>query len=214
MLNQQNEPRIKRREIEIEDRDSFSYDGFQVVRGEFFAHIYEPVITFSRYKVNVNTACIRKLPDIDYVQILVNPTEKKLVVRPCSEDEKDSVRWCSATAKRSPKQITCRVFYGKVMSLMDWNPDHRYKLLGKLIKTPKGLLFVFDLSTPETFMRTSKTGEPFKTSRTPVYPVEWQNQFGVPVEEHQKSLQINFFDELTVFGFGKNKSESEDKGNE
>ena len=39
-----------------------------------------------------------------------------------------------------------------------------------------------------------------KTSRTPTYPEEWKNQFGLPVEEHQKSLQINIFDGYAVFG--------------
>ena len=67
----------------------------------------------------MNTACIRKLPETDYVQILVNQEKKKLAVRPCSEDSKDSFRWCSATAKRTPKHVTCRVFYGKIIELMN-----------------------------------------------------------------------------------------------
>lgn len=55
-------------QMEVIDDDSFSYDGYQVVRGEFFAHIYEPSFTFNNYKVSVNTACIKKLPDgINYV---------------------------------------------------------------------------------------------------------------------------------------------------
>ena len=29
-------------DVDIEQDDAFSYDGYQVVRGEFFAHIYEP----------------------------------------------------------------------------------------------------------------------------------------------------------------------------
>lgn len=66
----------------IED-NNFSYSGYQVVRGEFFAHIKEPSLTFNNCKIYVNTACINKLPYIDFVHILVNPTEKKLVVRPC-----------------------------------------------------------------------------------------------------------------------------------
>lgn len=89
--------------IEIIEDSSFTFDGYQVVRGEFFAHVYEPSITLNNYKVSVNTACIKKLPNIDYVQILVNPETKKLAVRPCTEDVKDSVKWC--TDKRSPKQI-------------------------------------------------------------------------------------------------------------
>ena len=41
-------------QMEVIDDDSFSYDGYQVVRGEFFAHIYEPSFTFNNYKVSVN----------------------------------------------------------------------------------------------------------------------------------------------------------------
>ena len=187
-------------EIEIIDDDAFSYEGYQVVRGEFFAHVYEPSFTFNNYKVSVNTACIKKLPEFDYVQILVNPDDKKLAVRPCKEDEKDSFRWCSATSKRSPKQITCRMFFAKVLSLMEWNPNYRYKLLGKLINSGNELLFVFDLNSPEIYKRTLKEDGKTTTSRTPAYPEEWKNQFGVPVEEHRAAMQINLFDGYAVFG--------------
>jgi hypothetical protein len=53
-----------------------------------------------------------------------------------------SFLWC--TPKRKPKQITCRVFFAMMTGLMDWNPEYRYKLLGKLIKTAEEHLFVFD----------------------------------------------------------------------
>lgn len=181
-------------QMEVIDDDSFSYDGYQVVRGEFFAHIYEPSFTFNNYKVSVNTACIKKLPDVEYVQILVNPIEKKLAVRPCREEEKDSFRWCSSGKKRSPKQITCRIFFAKVISLMDWNPNYRYKILGKLIRSGNEILFIFDLTSPEIFPRTLKDNGTVTTARTPSYPEEWKNQFGIPVEEHQKSMQVNIFE--------------------
>lgn len=181
----------------IEDVN-FSYEGYQVVRGEYFAHLYEPSITFNQSKVYLNTACIKRLPDVNYVQILVNSEEKKLAVRPCGEDEKDSFLWC--TPKRKPKQITCRVFFAKIVDLMDWNPDYRYKLLGKLIKSGNEYLFIFDLSAPEIYQRTIKEGEKPKTSRMPVFSAQWQNQFGLPVEEHRKQLQVNIFNGYTIFG--------------
>ena len=83
-LTPEEKPSIKR-EMEIIEDDSFNYDGYQVVRGEFFSHLYEPCITFNNFKVYMNTACIKKLPETDYVQILVNQEKKKLAVRPCSE---------------------------------------------------------------------------------------------------------------------------------
>lgn len=186
--------------------DAFSYDGYQVVRGEFFSHIYEPSITFNNCKVSLNTACLNRLPDVSYVQILVNPEEKKLAVRPSSDEEKDSFLWCTAKSiKRKPKQITCRMFFAKIVQLMGWNPNYRYKLLGKLVKSGGEYLFIFDLTAMEIYQRVMD-GEKPKTSRTPIFPAEWQNQFGLPVEEHRKLLQVNIFDGYTVFGLKDDKS--------
>ena len=183
--------------IDHEDTN-FSYDGYQVVRGEFFAHLFEPSVTLSREKVSVNTACLRKLPDTDYVQFLVNPNEKKLAIKPCEEDMKDSFRWSSGDGKkRKPKSITCRIFFAKVMNLMGWDPQYRYKILGKLIRAKKELLFVFDLSSAEVYGIRSN-GEK-SASRTPIYPEAWKNQFGVPFNEHQDTVQVSIFEDYAVF---------------
>ena len=181
--------------------ETFSYDGYQVVRGEFFAHMHEPAITFNRCRLSLNTACLNRLPDVKYVQILVNPGERKLAVRPCTEDEKDSFQWRTVKGtKLRPKQITCRLFFAKIVNMMDWNPDYRYKLLGKLIHSGDDYLYIFDLTATEVYQQVLINGEKPKNSRTPVYPAEWQNQFGLPVEEHQKLLQVNIFNGYTVFG--------------
>jgi len=190
---------------EIERDDNFSYEGFQVVRGEFFAHLREPSITFNKQRVSLNTACLNRLPDVDYVKILVNPTELKLVVQPSSENERDSFIWRSQSAKRKPKQVICRVFYGKIMELMNWNTDYRYKLLGKLIQSNNEYLFAFDLTSPEVFQSTVNENGQMKSSRTPLFPAEWKNQFGLPVEEHRKRLQVDIFKGYTVFNLKEHK---------
>lgn len=184
----------------IEEDENFSYDGYQVVRSEFFSHIYEPSISFNNCKIQFNTACLKKLPTVDFVQFLVNPTTQSLAVRPCLEDDKDSFAWCNTkNGKRKPRQITGRLFFAKIVSLMGWNPNHRYKLLGKIIRRGDEYLILFDLTATEVYQRISKEGEKPKNSRTPVFPSEWKDQFGLPVEEHRKSLQVNTFDGYTVF---------------
>lgn len=181
-------------------KEIFSYDGYQVVRGEFFAHTFEPSITFSDSKVYVNMACLNRMPDVEYIQILINQQTKKLVVRPCREDEKDSFRWRTSTGRCRPRQITCRIFYAKLAEMMHWNPVYRYKLLGKLITANSEQLYIFDLTATEVYQRIRQEGRKARNCRTPVFPSEWQNQFGLPVEEHRRQLQINIFDGYTVFG--------------
>lgn len=152
---------------------TFSYDGYQVVRGEFFAHVYEPSITFNNCKVSLNTACLNRLPNVDYVQILVNPEDKKLAVRPSNENEKDSFLWCTSNGtKRKPKQITCRMFFAKVVQLMGWNPNYRYKLLGKLIKSGAEFLFI-SISRQQKYISVSYKTE--KRQRPLVHPPSLRN---------------------------------------
>lgn len=194
--------------------NNFNYDGYQVVRGEFFAHLNEPSITFNNDKINLNTACISKLPDVKHIHFLVNPKEKKLIVKPCSENERDALLWCSVnskTGKRKPRYIKSKIFCGKLFSLMNWNTDFKYKLLGKLICSNEEYIFLFDLTSTEVFQCETSDGKKTKNSRIPAFPEEWKDQFGLPVDEHKKSFQVNIFNEYVVFGI---KEETEEVPNE
>ena len=196
---------------EIIQDDDFSYAGLQVVRGEFFAHVNEPSITFSQKKVYFNMACLRRLPEFKYVQFMVNPDEKKLVVQPCSEDEKDAIAWVAlSSAKRKPKKISCKVFFSMIVNLMEWNANYRYKLLGKIIRSRGDLLIVYDLNSYEMYRRIVKENGKVSSSRQAVFQSEWENQFGLPYEEHSKLLQINIFDGYTVFSLQEQERQAQD----
>lgn len=179
---------------------SLDFGGFQVVRREFFAHIHEPSITFNNCKFYVNSACLSKFPKADFIQVLVNRETKILALRPCYEHDRDSFQWCSLSkGKRKPKQVTCKLFYAKIISLMGWNHQYRYKLLGKLIHANGEYLLAFDLTATEVYQKTFLEGEKPKVSRTPVFPEGWKDQFGLPFYEHKQSMQINTFDGYAVY---------------
>ena len=103
----------------------------------------------------------------------------------------------------------------KVCDMMDWNPDYRYKILGKLVKANNELLYLFDLNSAETFERSLDENGKRKASRKPVFPEEWKNQFGIPFSEHKKALQVSLFDGYTVFSVKDQKDEEQtEKGDE
>lgn len=185
---------------ELIELDGFDFEDFQVVRREFFAHLREPSVTFNECKFQVNMACLTKFPDCDYAQVLVSQKEKILALRPCAEGTKDAYMWCGVSkGRRKPKAITCKLFFAKIVSMMNWNPKYRYKLLGRLIHSKGEYLIAFDLNAPEVYQRTFVEGEKPKTSRTPVFPSEWQTQFGLPYNVHKQSMQINIFDGYAVY---------------
>jgi len=201
----------------FEEDNELNLNDFEVTRTEFFAHTREPSFIFNDGKVGVNTACVRRLPDVDYVQLLINRNKRKLAIRACEEEDVFSIQWAKTKdGKRHPRQITGRMFFMKVCDMMGWNPQYRYKVLGKLVKANNELIFLFDLNSQETFERTINEDGKRKNSRTPVFPEEWKNQFGIPFAEHKKALQINMFDEYTVFSLTEkstvNQTETQEKG--
>ena len=179
----------------IED-EAISLDKFQVVRREFLSNVYEPSIVFDNSTVSVNTACLRKLVDVEYIRFLINPDTRKLIICPCNEDDKDAFRWCSRkNDKRIPKQISCRIFFAKLSSLMGWDPYYRYKILGRVIWNNSKLLILFDLTETEVY----RCGPNESNRRDPAFPSEWKDRFGLSFEEHRKLMKTDFFEEYTVF---------------
>ena len=194
----------------IDNPEKIDLKGFQVVRREFFAHVREPSIIFNDGKVGVNTACVRKLPDVEYVQILIHREKKLLAIKPCDELDLYSFQWGNTkNGKRFPRQVTGRLFFMKVCDLMGWNPQYRYKILGKLCQSSGNFIFVFDLQSTETYERSITSDGKQKSSRKPVFPVSWKDQFGIPFEEHQKALQVNMFDGYALFSLSDKENSEE-----
>ena len=132
--------------------DEIDLGEYEIVRPEFFAHIKEPALTVNVDKIGVNAACVRLMPDVEYVQILVNRKEKKLLLKPCDEIEITGYRWGRTKAgKRYPSQRTGEPFVLTLCKIMDWNPDYRYKILGKMVRANGQALIAFDLTSSECF---------------------------------------------------------------
>lgn len=141
----------------LELAQDFSYDGYQVVRRELFAHLREPAVVIRRDSVTFNTACIAGLEDAVYIQILVNQENKRMVVRKCEENDKDALRWCvEKPDKRKSRQMTNKLFSAMIYDMMGWDLDCRYKMQGYKITHEDETMYIFDLLEPEIYMDTKR----------------------------------------------------------
>ena len=190
-----------------EIQKTFSYNGYQTVRRELFAHLREPQMTIRKDSITFNTACIEGLEDTVYIQILVNQDQKRLVIKKCEKDDRDSLRWCiQKNDKRKSRKITGRQFCNMIYC--------RYKILGHRIDYQGETLYVFELDDAEIFrerpkrtkaelekLREEMTPEELeamkqreaKASRTPFYPGDLDT-YGVPVEKHEDRVSLQSLD--------------------
>lgn len=208
------------RDARAEELEStFSYDGYQVVRKELFAHLRDPAIVIRKDSITFNTACITGLEDVVYVHVMFNSDLKRVVVRGCDENDKDALRWCIAKPdKRKSRKMYCKPFADLVYKEMGWDSECRYKILGYRITFEGETLYVFDLLVPEIFhegQRKKKNADSSVNNTTedkPVntrkgfYPDDIAGTFGVPVEEHLKESEVQQMDGYVSMGILTGKS--------
>ncbi len=94
---------------------------FQVVRGDMFSRVLEPVIRITTNGITFNNSCVSKLPGTAMVELLFNPVERMMVVRPCSPDHPNAIPWDPKYKSAAP---LCKVLYDS----MGWETDYSFRI--------------------------------------------------------------------------------------
>lgn len=189
----------------IAESIAFTCCDFQVTRGKFMSSAKAPMITFGDFKVWANAACIKKFPGINYVQFGINSDEKKAILRPCSENAKDSLVWCIDKDNiRKPRKVICRLLVARLLELMDWDVESRYRIIGDFVSTDSEKLMLFDLNSAER-VHSLKVHSNFigSTEIISEFPEELRDNFKLPIKEHSRLTKRTVFKDYTVFTLDK-----------
>ena len=176
--------------------DKFDFDGYEVVRREFFSKALCPAVTIKYGLIKFNVCAIRKLGECSHIQILMNSEKKLMIAKPCDEDEKDSVQW-SRIDKRGkvvPRDIRGKIFTAQLFDDMKWNPESTVKTLGTLLKCKDEKLFVFELVNAETYISISALDpdNPKRRNRIPTMPQHWDGNYGQSYEDSKIKVVETF----------------------
>lgn len=189
--------------ITIEAGD-FDLRGFEITRSEFFDSNQRPSITFAEKKIKFSTDCVRKFGNNNYVELLINPIEKKFAVRTTTKENRQAVICSQLDARKYlPKTISASAFSDTIFSIFGWNPECKYRIIGSLYEEGNQIAYIFDTDNSEIFFKSyvltsqeaneagGKTGiQPYTPSgkRIRAIPQEWTNSFGKPYYQHEQTL--------------------------
>ena len=187
----ENEKRLFENSVPMDDlgeEEIVDLAGYQVTKAELFAHTREPAITIWENRLKFNMACLRRFPGVTHIQVLINPDEKRLIIRPCDPDTPDCLRWATGGGEKELKnrEMMCKFFSAKIFDLMGWDTEYRYKVLGKPASCDGEVLFLFKLNDFELFVSGKRKGS--------YLPSEWRDYFGVPAKEHEGEYKVNLAD--------------------
>ena len=174
----------------------FNFNGFQVVRREFFSKATCPAVTFKFGSVIFNLRAIKKLDECEFIKFLMHPEKPILVIKPGFEDEKDAMQWCRKDKRNKtvPRKIIAKDFTAKLYNDMNWTIDTTHKVLGTFFYNKKEKVFAFELINAEAYKCLSEplSDDPKRRKRVPYMPEHWKDSYGLPYEESQKPLITTF----------------------
>ena len=112
--------------------------GFQVVNGNMFSHANEAVVSIRPSGIKFSTSCVSrmKLTVTDgarttkiiptWVEILLNPVERVLAVRPCLPEDPNAVRWSMQNGYGV--QISAKAFCSILYEILGWDTGYAYRV--------------------------------------------------------------------------------------
>lgn len=107
--------------IEAEYQDNAeAVKTFQVVSSDMFSRIYEPVVRISLKEISFNPSCASKMKS-DYAELLFNPVERMLIVRPCESTHPNAIEW---DGKSKGASSLCKILYES----MGWDKEYSYRI--------------------------------------------------------------------------------------
>jgi hypothetical protein len=146
-----------------EEQKRVPVEGFQVVSADMFSHALDPVVRFSKSQMAFNSTCISRLNRISqnenglllnrtqYAELLFNPVERMLAVRPCAEDNPNAICW--ATENGRSRVISASAFCRILFSILDWDSEYTYRVPSIVRSKGEETILFFDL---DNFIGTAK----------------------------------------------------------
>lgn len=183
-----------------------SLEGYELSPRTQFSMLKKPAVSIKYGQLTFNMAAIRLFEGVKHVLTIVNSDKKKLAVVPCAEEESASVEWARVNKKGNwvNKNITSVDFVENLFRLMGWNRECRYKVLGRVAASDKGLILVFEMEEAIMFAPKKEefvdpvTGET-KKRQVKYYPDAYKNKIGRSYTEYEQYRQMNLFEDFGAY---------------
>jgi hypothetical protein len=203
LIDENEEPQEEDITIKVEAGD-FDMRDFEITRSEFFDSWQRPSISLNDNKIQFSTQCVRKFADKNTIELLVNPMERKLAIRPTNKDNRQGIVFSKCSYQKwYPKSISAAAFMDTLYELFGWNNEYKYKIIGSLYEQDGEIAYIFNAANSEAYFKSytvpntvpneegyEERVQPLSTSgkRVRAIPESWTKSFGTKFYLHEQTL--------------------------
>lgn len=189
----------------------FDLRGYEIARVQYFQSKADLSITFSLSEIQFSRQCVYKLNSPVTVELLLDPINHLLAIRPVAKEDRHAIVWASVFPDCVRlRKVNGSAFLPVMYEILGWNKDNRYRVRGVRRQREDEVILMFDLREIEMFIPITKdpdTGAPvkqpfnvFDEDTTPMtsrgkksllaYPAQWAQGFGTEVYHHEQAREV------------------------
>lgn len=189
-------------QIQVKPGD-FDLRGFEIARTEFFDTTLRPFVTMADRHLKFGTECVRKFGNRNYIELLLNPIERKFAIRPTDDKNRNGVFFSRPIeGSFAPKDVPGSAYMDTLFELFGWNKECKYRIIGSLYEQGDELAYIFDIENSEAFFKPAylEKGDPESGNalgsqpltalgkRIRAIPEDWVSSFGKQYYLHERTL--------------------------
>jgi len=198
----------------VVDEGSFDLRGYEIARSQFITSQNQLTCTMGIQELKFGIHGIRKMDNVEYVELLIHPTEKALAVRKSTKANKYAIWWAQPKdGVIVPRKIAATSFMKTIFEMLGWRDDCRYRVRGVRKQDENETVLVFDLQDTEVFLPhqtppstdeemegaelqpTEGSSATRSPARVSAYPAEWVESFGDEFYRHVHTRDPKGFSE-------------------
>lgn len=196
----------KNKPIYKNDLSNFDLSDFEKVDSQLFSTVSQPMCWFKYNQMYFNRACIDKMKNTQYIELLFEPTEKLLAIRSCNEYDDYAIKWgVEKNDKLSPITKTSSGISHVLFDCMEWNEDYRYKMIGVRRTKNNDSIVIFDLNNAEAICREeleSENPDEVISKITSYYDEYLSDHFGNNFYDDIYTMRLYMMDILKKWNLG------------
>ena len=183
-------------------KGDFDFSGYEIAqldvvsgRSSIMAAIEDGSIVFIK-------ECMKKMPGIKNIQLLIHPTKGTIAVRPAPAGDRQAICWIrKSNGIEIPRHIPTTAFSQTLFNLFDWKTGHKYRLRGSLMKNGNEEALLLFTNANATIMIPkdqlantvgTEEAEPLaaRGKRVSAFSGEMRNAFGKDFYEEQTAQDL------------------------
>ena len=189
-------------QIEVQGGD-FDYRGFEIAREQFFNNSDKLSVTFSLKSMKFSYNCVKKLADTQFIELLIHPLKKLLIVRATDSKNKNAMKWLFLNGKGDyiSRPVSGTAFLKNIYDLLGWNGNCKYRVRGIRKQNGDESLLIFSLEETELYLpkdtemcdvkSDTEITSLAETGKSVIaYPSAWGNNFGSNYYHHSQAEEL------------------------